>query len=241
MGEIAADMREGLLALAVGAGLQVMPQLMEADVTAVRAAGPARCGPGGDPARHQRGSVTLGGRRVPIAGRGSGRSTAPGSCRCRRMSCSAPPSAGRDGDGADAGRGVDPALPGRLGAGRRAGRARGDGDQQVGGVAEVRGDDRDRPGGSARRGPVRAGPGGVDDRRSALRRPSVRGGAGHRHRRHQAPAGAGRGIDREHHPGPRSAGRAAGPRPGRHQADPGRAGRRQGACRRRSRTCSTTR
>ena len=66
MNEIAADMREGLLALAVGAGLQVMAQLMEADVTAV-------CGPRGrhDPdrtaTRHgtERGSVTLGGRRVP--------------------------------------------------------------------------------------------------------------------------------------------------------------------------------
>jgi putative transposase len=67
MGEIAADMREGLLALAVGAGLQVMQQLMEADVNAV-------CGPRGkhDPdrtaTRHgtERGSVTLGGRRVPV-------------------------------------------------------------------------------------------------------------------------------------------------------------------------------
>jgi len=67
MNEIAADMREGLLALAVGAGLQVMAQLMEADVTAV-------CGPRGkhDPeraaTRHgtERGSVTLGGRRVPV-------------------------------------------------------------------------------------------------------------------------------------------------------------------------------
>jgi len=67
MGEIAADMREGLLALAVGAGLQVMQQLMEADVTAA-------CGPRGkhDPdrtaTRHgtERGSVTLGGRRVPV-------------------------------------------------------------------------------------------------------------------------------------------------------------------------------
>jgi putative transposase len=67
MDEIAADMREGLLALAVGAGLQVMAQLMEADVSAV-------CGPRGkhDPARTatrhgtERGSVTLGGRRVPV-------------------------------------------------------------------------------------------------------------------------------------------------------------------------------
>jgi len=38
MSEIAEDMREGLLALAVGAGLQVMHTLMEENVTAV-------CGP----------------------------------------------------------------------------------------------------------------------------------------------------------------------------------------------------
>jgi putative transposase len=65
--EIAADMREGLLALAVGTGLQVMQQLMEADVAAV-------CGPKGkhDPVRtavrhgQENGSVTLGGRRVPV-------------------------------------------------------------------------------------------------------------------------------------------------------------------------------
>ena len=68
MNEIAADMQEGLLALAVGAGLQVMQQLREADVAAA-------CGPRG---RHDRdrtatrhgtggGSVTLGGRRVPIS------------------------------------------------------------------------------------------------------------------------------------------------------------------------------
>ena len=52
LGEIAEDMREGLRALAVGTGLQVMATMMEADVTAV-------CGPkgrhdpaaGGDPAR----------------------------------------------------------------------------------------------------------------------------------------------------------------------------------------------
>jgi putative transposase len=67
MGVIAEDMREGLLALAVGAGLQVMAALMEADVTAV-------CGPRGrhDPERttvrhgRERGSVTLGGRRVGV-------------------------------------------------------------------------------------------------------------------------------------------------------------------------------
>jgi putative transposase len=68
MGEIAADIREGLLALAVGAGLQVMGSLMEADVTAV-------CGARGKhdleraAVRHgrERGSVTLGGRRVAVS------------------------------------------------------------------------------------------------------------------------------------------------------------------------------
>ena len=67
MNEIAADMREGLLALAVGAGLQVMQALMEEDVA-------ASCGPRGKhnperaATRHgtERGSVTLGGRRVPV-------------------------------------------------------------------------------------------------------------------------------------------------------------------------------
>ena len=44
MAEIAEDMREGLLALAVGAGLQVMTALMAEDVTAVWAEGPARPG-----------------------------------------------------------------------------------------------------------------------------------------------------------------------------------------------------
>ena len=65
--ELAADMREGLLALAVGAGLQVLAAIMEADVAAV-------CGPKGRHDRqrtatrhgHERGAVTLGGRRVPV-------------------------------------------------------------------------------------------------------------------------------------------------------------------------------
>jgi putative transposase len=67
MAEIAGNMQEGLLALAVGAGLQVMEALMEADVTAL-------AGPKGKhdatrtAVRHgrERGSVTLGGRRVPV-------------------------------------------------------------------------------------------------------------------------------------------------------------------------------
>jgi putative transposase len=67
MGEIAEDMREGLLALAVGAGLQVMASLMEADVAAV--CGPrGRHDPGRTAVRHgsERGSVTLGGRRTSV-------------------------------------------------------------------------------------------------------------------------------------------------------------------------------
>jgi putative transposase len=67
LAELAEDLREGLLALAVGAGLQVMTALMEQEVAAA-------CGPRGkhDPQRsatrhgHGAGSVTLGGRRVPV-------------------------------------------------------------------------------------------------------------------------------------------------------------------------------
>jgi hypothetical protein len=67
MAELAGDVQEGLLAMAVGTGLQVMAAMMNADVAAV-------CGPKGkhDPdraaVRHgtEAGSVTLGGRRVPV-------------------------------------------------------------------------------------------------------------------------------------------------------------------------------
>jgi transposase-like protein len=67
LGELAGELREGLLALAVGTGLQVMAAIMEEDVTAV-------CGLKGrhDPERtavrhgHGAGSVSLGGRRVPV-------------------------------------------------------------------------------------------------------------------------------------------------------------------------------
>jgi putative transposase len=65
--EIAGSAKEGLLALAVGAGLQVLGMLMEQSVTAL-------AGPKGkhDSDRvavrhgHEQGSVTLGGRRVPV-------------------------------------------------------------------------------------------------------------------------------------------------------------------------------
>jgi putative transposase len=68
MAEIAGSMREGLLALAVGTGLQVMQALMEADVTGL--AGPkGKHDPGRSAVRHghERGSVTLGGRRMPVS------------------------------------------------------------------------------------------------------------------------------------------------------------------------------
>ncbi len=68
MGEIAADLREGLLALAVGTGLQVMQALFEAEVTAV--AGPrGKHDPDRAAVRHGSGpgSVTLGGRRMAVS------------------------------------------------------------------------------------------------------------------------------------------------------------------------------
>jgi transposase-like protein len=67
MAEIAENVGEGLLALAVGAGLQVMQTLMDADVTAL--AGPkGKHDAGRIAVRHGRehGSVSLGGRRVPV-------------------------------------------------------------------------------------------------------------------------------------------------------------------------------
>ncbi len=65
--EIAGAVQEGLLALAVATGMQVMTTMMETDVTAI-------CGPKGrhnpqrTAVRHgsEDGSVTLGGRRVPV-------------------------------------------------------------------------------------------------------------------------------------------------------------------------------
>ena len=171
MEQIAADMQEGLLALAVGAGLQVMAQLMEADVTAV-------CGPRGkhDPdraaVRHgtERGSVTLGGRRVPVtrprvrAADGTGELAVPayelftGTELLGRMALE------RMLAGVSTRR-----YPVASGAGRPAHRGAVQVDQQVRGLSQVRDDDRDRPDRSARQGPVRGGPGGVDDRWRALR------------------------------------------------------------------------
>ena len=68
LGELVGEVREGLLVLVVGTGLQVLIAMMEADVTAA-------CGPKGGHdlgwtgARHgyEVGSVSLGGRRVPVS------------------------------------------------------------------------------------------------------------------------------------------------------------------------------
>src|SRR5271170_7372821 len=68
MAEIAGAAKEGLLALAVGTGLQVMAAMFDEDVTRL-------CGPDGkhnprrDGYRHGAGagSVTLGGRRLPVS------------------------------------------------------------------------------------------------------------------------------------------------------------------------------
>jgi len=67
LAEIAESAKEGLLALAVGAGLQVMQTLMEESVVALAGSKSKH-----DPDRvavrhgHEQGSVTLGGRRVPV-------------------------------------------------------------------------------------------------------------------------------------------------------------------------------
>jgi putative transposase len=67
MGELAGELEEGLLAFAVGAGLQVLGAILDAEVTAL--AGPkGRHDPGRSAVRHvsDGGLVTLGGRQVSI-------------------------------------------------------------------------------------------------------------------------------------------------------------------------------
>ena len=171
LAELAGEMREGLLALAVGTGLQVMAAIMEADVTAV-------CGPKGrhDPERtavrhgHGAGSVSLGGRRVPVerprmrAVDGSGELPVASyelfsdteilgrmaldrmlaGLSTRRYPVALEPVGAR----------TEKAATEHL---------------ALGGVAPVRRADRDRAGAAAGRGPVAAGSGGVHGRRGALR------------------------------------------------------------------------
>ena len=181
MTEIAENMHEGLLALAVGAGLQVMAALMEADVTVL-------AGPKGKhnmtrtAVRHgrERGSVTLGGRRVPVtrprvrAADGSGELPIPsyelftsteilGKMAMEKMLAGLSTRRYPVGLEPVGARVAETVL----------------GDKQVGGLPPVCGDDRNRSGRAAFAGSVRAGPGGVDDRRRALRRDVLHRGAGH--------------------------------------------------------------
>jgi putative transposase len=69
LGELVGAAREGLLALSVGLGLRVVHELMEAEVTEV--VGPkGKHNAGADTAKrhgHEDGSMTLGGRRVPVS------------------------------------------------------------------------------------------------------------------------------------------------------------------------------
>ena len=231
MDEIAADMREGLLALAVGAGLQVMAQLMEADVTAA-------CGPRGkhDPDRTATRHGTERGLGHPgrpagagHAGPGSAPSTAPGRCRCRPMSCSPAPSCSGGWRWSGCWPGCRPAATrSRL--------------EPVGEQVEADATSTSKSAVSRRfvamtetalADLLAADLSGLDlvalmidgvhfaDHLCVVALGIDIDGTKH-------PLGAGRGIDGEHHPGPGPAGRAARPRPGRHPADPGRPGRRQG-------------
>jgi len=66
--DIAGVAREGLLALSVATGLSVMQAMFEAEIPAV--AGPkGKHDPDRTAVRHgtEKGSVTLGGRRVPVS------------------------------------------------------------------------------------------------------------------------------------------------------------------------------
>jgi hypothetical protein len=67
LAELAGAAKKGLLALAVGTGLQVLDAMLAEDVTTL--CGPkGRWNPGRTAYRHgsEDGSVTLGGRRVPV-------------------------------------------------------------------------------------------------------------------------------------------------------------------------------
>jgi len=76
LAEVAGDVQEGLLAMAVGTGLQVMAAMMNADVEAV-------CGPKGrhDPAR----TAVRHGRRVGHPGRAAGAGDPAADARRRRF------------------------------------------------------------------------------------------------------------------------------------------------------------
>ena len=89
LGELVGAAREGLLAVSVGLGLTVVHRLMEFEVDHV--VGPKGKWNSDRTAKrhgHERGSMTLGGRRVRSAGRGCARSMTNTSCRSALTSTS---------------------------------------------------------------------------------------------------------------------------------------------------------
>src|ERR1700758_3946617 len=108
MTDIADAAREGLMAMSVAAGMAVMAAMFEAELTEI--AGPkGKHNPGRAAVRHgtEKGSVTLGGRRVPVqrprARTVDGRGAAG---QLRPLCCRRPAAPG--GDGAEGRRGAHP-------------------------------------------------------------------------------------------------------------------------------------
>jgi hypothetical protein len=89
LGELVGAAREGLLALSVGVGLGVVHELMELEVTEVVGA-KGKHNPDRTANRHghEDGSMTLGGRRVPVRRPRCVRPTTSTSCRSRRTGTS---------------------------------------------------------------------------------------------------------------------------------------------------------
>src|SRR5690606_36860529 len=237
MAEIAGSVREGLLAPAVGAGMQVMAAMLEESVTAL-------CGPRGrhDPertaVRHgtEAGSVVLGGRKMPV--RRPRVRTADGTAEVAVPAYETFASA-------DLLEGM--ALEKMLG--KLSTRRYGLGLEPVGtGTAKA---SKGTSKSAISRRFIAATEKALGELMTAdlyglelaalmidglhFARALLRGRAGHRRRRHQAPARPGRRVDRGCHPGPRAAGRPARTRPGGHLSGAGGAGRRQGAPPRRGR------
>jgi putative transposase len=221
LAELAGEMREGLLALAVGTGLQVMGAIMEEDVA-------AKCGPKGchDPERvavrhgRERGSVSLGGRRVAVtrprmrAADGSGELPVPsyelfsGTEVLGRMAwtgCSPGSPRGATVSGSSR----SGPVPRRPRGARRARRCRGVSSHRLQtALAELLAADLHSLDLVAMM---------VDGVHFGEH---LRGRPRDRHRRHETPVVAGRGLNRERDPGHRAARRAARTRSGHDPPDP---------------------
>lgn len=200
LAELAGSLREGLLALAVGTGLQVMDAIIDESVTAL--AGPnGRHDPNRSAVRHgsEDGSVVLGGRRVPVR--------RPRVRTADRTAEVAVPAyelfASTD---------VLSAMVLERMMAKLSTRRYSAGLEPVGAGVEATARSTSKSAISRRfvaatetaladllAADLRARLGGADDRRRPLRRSSLRRGVGDRHRRDQAPPRSGRGRHREHH------------------------------------------